>query len=93
MAVVPMAVSKPDIHAAIQFLTVENVSGHEKHHRLCTGFKNPNIVMKSTVNHWVKSFKEGRMSTSNEACSGIYVKFGTDVGTIAMVLGSHNVEE
>ncbi len=54
MTMVPMSVLKSDIFAVIQFHTLENVARHEIQHRLCTAYKNPNIVTKS-VNHWVKS--------------------------------------
>ncbi len=40
-----------DIPADIQFLTLETVPGYDIHHCLCAIHKNPNIVMKSTVNH------------------------------------------
>ncbi len=53
-----------------QFLTPENVPGHDIHSYLCAVYKNWNIVTKSTVNHEVKSFKEGQMSTDDKACSG-----------------------
>ncbi len=70
MALVLSSILKSDIHAVIQFLTLENVPGHEIYRRLCAVYKNLNVVMKSTVNYWMKSFKERRTSIKNEACSG-----------------------
>ncbi len=66
---VPTSVPKSDICAIIQFLTLENVLGHKIHYSLCAAYKNLNTVTKSIVNCSAKSFKEGRMSTDEKACS------------------------
>ncbi len=60
---------KSDVCAIIQFLTLENVIRHEIHCSLCAAHKNLNIVTKSIVSCLVKSFKEGRMSIDEKACS------------------------
>ncbi len=69
MAMVLTLVPKSDLCAIVQFLTLENVLGHEIHCSLCAAYKNQNIVTKSTVNCLVKSFEEERMSTDEKACS------------------------
>ncbi len=70
MAIVPTSVPKSDFCAIIQFFMLENVPGLKVHCHLCAAYKISNIVMKSIVNHWMKTFKEGWMSTDDEACSG-----------------------
>ncbi len=63
----------------IQFLMLENVHG-----RLCAVYKNLNIIIKSKVNYWLKSFKEGRTSTNDEARIGHFPESMNDE-TIAIV--------
>ncbi len=62
IATIPTSAPKSDICAVIQFLMLENVPRQEIHCHLCAVYKNTNTVMKSTINHWVKSFKEEWMS-------------------------------
>ncbi len=76
MTMVLTSVPKSDIHVVIQFLILENVPRQEIHCCLCAAYENPNIVTKSTVCCWVKSFKEGWMCTDDKARSNMYVRFG-----------------
>ncbi len=46
MAMEPTSVPKSDTHTIVQFLTLENVPGHEIRHYLYAMYKNPNIVKK-----------------------------------------------
>ncbi len=43
VTLVPMTVRKSDTCAVIQFLTLENVSGHEICRCLCAAYKNPKL--------------------------------------------------